>query len=412
MSRLPYARGGAGDGAVRGGEDGRLRVAVLGSTGSIGVSALSVLARHADRFRVTVLSAHSSVEALEAQAAEHRPEQVVVADDEAWRRCRENGPRWAGGRSALLDAVSRPDVDVVVNALVGFAGLEPSLRALEAGKRLALANKESLVVAGDLVLAAQARGEGELVPVDSEHSAILQCVHGHPPDAISRVILTASGGPFRGWSADRLRHVGPAEALRHPTWEMGERITVASATLANKALEVIEAHWLFGVPWSAISAVVHPQSILHSMVEFVDGSVVAQMGFPDMELPILYALGWPERIPDGPLRTWDPLRSSPLTFEPVDREAFPLFEIGVGAGRAGGIAPTVFNAANEVAIDAFLEGRASFHGMADLVQETLSRMGTGTVRDLEQVLEADLDARRVAHELVRRGAPDVARQDV
>ena len=393
------------------GDDGRIRVAVLGSTGSIGTSALRVLARHPDRFRVTVLTANASVEALGQQVAEHGPELVVVTDEDAFDRCSGNGARWAGGREALIDAVSRPDVDVVLNALVGFAGLEPSLRALEAGKRLALANKESLVAAGDLVLAALESGGGELVPVDSEHSAILQCIECHPPEAIGRLILTASGGPFRGWGRERLGRVVPSDALRHPTWDMGARITVASATLANKALEVIEAHFLYGMPWERISAVVHPQSVIHSMVEFVDGSVVAQMGFPTMELPILYALTWPERIGDSKLRTFDPVESSPLTFEPIDHTAFPLFGIGVQAGRAAGTSPTVFNAANEVAIDAFLQERISFRGMGDLVMETLERVGSRSVSGLDDVLDADRAARQAAHELVRRMAPGAARQD-
>ncbi|MEX0856356.1 MAG: 1-deoxy-D-xylulose-5-phosphate reductoisomerase [Gemmatimonadota bacterium] len=382
-----------------------LRVAVLGSTGSIGVSALQVIARHSDQFRVTVLSANASVDSLRAQAREHDPACVVVTDEAAYATCQGNGPEWVGGRDALLEAVQRPDVDIVLNALVGFAGLEPSLRALEAGKRLALANKESLVTGGGLVLDAMKRGGGELIPVDSEHSALLQCMTGRPGEGVARLILTASGGPFRGWDPARLAGIGPSDALRHPTWEMGARITVASATLANKALEVIEAHFLFQMAYRDIDVVVHPQSIIHSLVEFVDGSVVAQLGFPTMELPILYALSHPERLSDSELRTFDPLRSSPLTFEPVDTEAFPIFGMGRMAGAKGGTAPTVFNAANEIAVGAFLEGRLTFPGMAEVVGETLESVGTFPVRELGDVLEADGLARRVALKWAERAAP-------
>jgi len=406
---VPLWRGAAGN--TGGADDGRLRVAILGSTGSIGESALRVIERHADRFTVTVLTANRSVELLEAQASRHRPAHVVVCDELAFEACRTNGSEWVGGRQALLDVVIREDVDVVVNALVGFAGLEPSILALKAGKRLALANKESLVTGGDLVLDAVHRGGGTLVPVDSEHSAILQCLHGHPHSEVEAIILTASGGPFRGWDEERLATVGPSDALRHPTWEMGAGITIASATLANKALEVIEAHVLYGVHYDSISAVVHPQSVIHSMVEFVDGSVVAQLGFPTMELPILYALTWPDRLPDAELRTFDPVKSSPLTFESVDHQAFPIFGLGVQAGRTGGTAPTVFNAANEVAIGAFLDTGLSFQGMADVVADTLAGVSTGPVGGLEDLMDVDREAREFARNLIRHPGPDVKRRD-
>ncbi len=379
-----------------------IRIVILGSTGSIGVSALSVIERHPERFRVVGLAANRSVERLEAQAARHDPLQVVVADQEAYRSCRDNGTHWTGGRRALLDLAQMEEADVVVNALVGFAGLEPSLRVLEAGKRLALANKESLVTGGDLLLRALETGQGDLVPIDSEHSAILQCLAGSSPEEVQRLVITASGGPFRGWSPERLAGVEAEDALRHPTWEMGAKISIDSATLANKALEVIEAHLLYRVSYDRIDAVVHPQSIIHSFVEFVDGSVMAQLGFPTMELPILYALTYPERLPDADLRTFDPVRSSPLTFEEVDRAAFPLFEIGVAAGRSGGTAPTVFNAANEVAVAAFLEGRLSFPGMARVVEGTLERVDAAPVSEIQGVLEADRRARRIASELTAR----------
>jgi 1-deoxy-D-xylulose-5-phosphate reductoisomerase len=308
--------------------------------------------------------------------------------------------RWLEGRDALLEITESPDVDVVVNALVGSAGLEPTLRALKAGKRLALANKESLVAGGDLVLAAAKEGGGELIPVDSEHSAILQCLEGYDMDSVSRLVLTASGGPFRGWSAEQLRSASPAKALNHPTWSMGSKITVDSATLANKALEVIEAHFLYGIDYDSLGVVVHPQSIVHSFVEFVDGSVLAQLGFPTMELPILYAMSYPERVEDGFLQTFDPVRASPLVFEEVDREAFTLFALGERAGREGGSSPAVYNAANEVVVESFLREEISFPEMGEVVSKVLDRLGREPLESLEHVLSVDGEARAVTSSLM------------
>ncbi len=410
---VPIRAGTAGRSPLRdGGEGARpIRVAVLGSTGSIGESALKVMRRHPGRFEVTVLAANRSIEALGRQVDEHRPSRVVVADESAYELCRGNGAEWKGGREALLEAATHPDVDVVLNALVGFAGLEPTLRALEAGKRVALANKESLVAGGDLVIEAIRKGKGELIPVDSEHSAILQCLNGDPEASVARLGLTASGGPFRGWDPDRLTLVTPSDALDHPTWEMGAKISIDSATLANKALEVIEAHFLYGISYDRIEVVVHPQSIVHSFVEFVDGSVMAQMGFPTMELPILYALTYPDRMGDAELRTFDPVRSSPLTFEEPDRAAFPLLGIGVDAGRTGGTASTAFNAANEVAVSAFLDRSIPFPGIWEVVGETLARVGSRPVNHIDDVVEADREARRVARELLPRHNPAPAESD-
>jgi len=380
-------------------------IAVLGSTGSIGKSTLEVVARHPTRFRVVALAANRSVEALDAQVERFRPAAAVVASVEAWDRsgplCRA-APRsiWSAGREAVLELARRPDVDVVVNALVGAAGLEVTLAALEAGKRLALANKESLVAGGLLVRDAAIRGGGTLVPVDSEHSAILQCIEGYSGRSVSRLVLTASGGPFRGWSVERLAEVRLEDALRHPTWAMGAKITVDSSTLANKALEVIEAHFLYQVSYDQIEVVVHPQSIVHSFVEFVDGSVLAQMGVPTMELPILYALSHPDRVSDAVLRTFDPVRASPLTFEEVDREAFPLFGLGVGAGRSGGVAPAVFNAANEEAVSAFLARRIRYPEIYEVVAGVLGAVDSRPLRCMEDVMEADHAAREVAAEVI------------
>jgi len=390
-----------------------IRVAILGATGSIGRSTLEVVGRHPGRFEIVALSANGRVAELEGLVADHDPRVAVVADPAALGRrggegCRD-GVEWRGGREALLELAALDDVDVVVNALVGAAGLEPTLAALRAGKRVALANKESLVAGGPLVLAAAAEGGGELVPVDSEHSAILQCLEGAEEGCVAGIVLTASGGPFRGWNRERLATVDAREALRHPTWEMGAKISIDSATLANKALEVIEAHFLYGIGYDDIRVTVHPQSIVHSFVEFVDGSVLAQVGLPTMELPILYALCYPERVADDTLRTFDPVGSSPLTFEEVDREAFPLFGLGVEAGRSGGIAPAVFNAANEVAVGAFLEGRVSFPGMAEIVSEVLGKVTTGSVESVEAVLAADRASREAAREAVGRRAGQVER---
>ena len=302
----------------------------------------------------------------------------------------------------MLEVAADPDVDVVLNSLVGAAGLRPTLAALEAGHRLALANKESLVAGGALVLSAAERGGGEIVPIDSEHSAILQCLQGSRGDDVQRVTLTASGGPFRGRPAHDLADVKAAAALRHPTWDMGAKITIDSATLANKALEVIEAHFLYGLEYDRIDAVVHPQSVIHSFVEFVDGSVLAQLGFPTMELPILYALDYPNRVDDSVLRTYDPVRSSPLTFEEIDHEAFPMFSLGVEAGQRSGCAPAVYNAGNEIAVQAFLEDRIRFTGISEVVRRTMDRIGADVPRDLDDLIAVDAAARAVAAEEGRK----------
>ena len=376
----------------------RRRLAVLGATGSVGLTTLAVVRRHPERFEVVALAAARSVEKLAALAAEFGVSHVAVADPAALV-AHPGGPapaEWRSGPGSIAELARLSEADIVVNAVVGAAGLQATLASLEAGKRCALANKESLVAGGDLVLAAARRGGGELVPVDSEHSAVHQCLAGASAHDLHRVILTASGGPFRNASQEVLAAAGPKNALRHPTWQMGAKISIDSATLANKALEVIEAHFLFGLPYDRIDVVIHPTSVVHSFVEFVDGSVIAQMGEPTMELPVLHALAWPERVADSGLRTFNPLASSPLEFEPVDQERFPLFGLGVSAGRAGGAAPAVFNAANEVAVQAFLRRRVTFPGMARVVAAALEALGDRTAHDLESVLNADASARRVA----------------
>ncbi len=374
-------------------------ISLLGATGSIGATALSVIRRHPDRFRIVALTGHRRTGALDALAVELEPELVCVTGGEpAAFEPRWRGP-WQFGPETALAAAAHTGADIVLNALVGIAGLAPTLRALECGKRLALANKESLVTGGPFVLEALAAGGGELLPVDSEHSAVHQCLAGRPTSEVSRLTLTASGGPFRDWPLERLDTASPEDALAHPTWDMGTKITVDSATLANKALEVIEAHVLFGLAYEDIDVVVHPTSIVHSLVAFRDGSCLAQLGRPTMEIPILYALGYPDRIDDRRERVgFDPLRDGPLEFEAVREDAFPLFAAGVDAGRRGGELPVVFNAANEVAVSAFLEGRLSFRELSEVVVRTLGRFSDTPIESPERIWQVDRDARTVARE--------------
>jgi 1-deoxy-D-xylulose-5-phosphate reductoisomerase len=360
-------------------------VAILGSTGSIGRSTLQVLARQRDRFRVVALTAYSNRDLLDEQAREWKP---------AFAKC-VNG----NGSACLVEAATRPDVQIVVNGIVGAAGLEATLAALRAGKRVALANKETLVMAGELVTAAARAGGGEIIPVDSEHSAVLQCLSGRSPADVARLILTASGGPFRTWAPDQLAEATVDQALNHPTWRMGKKITVDSATLVNKALEVIEAHFLFGLAYEAVEVVVHPQSIVHAFVEFVDGSMLAQVGFPTMELPILYALTHPERVRDAGTRRFDPVAAGTLSFEPVNPALFPAYGLGRAAGQAGGTAPAVFNAANEVAVELFLSGGIRFGRIAEVIDQVLQRHRPTSAASLEAVLAADRDARGFAREV-------------
>jgi len=363
-------------------------VAILGSTGSIGQSTLGVLARHRDRFRVVALTAHSNAELLSAQAAQWSPAYIGVV----------NGV--GKGTACLVEAATHPDAAIVVNAIVGAAGLEATLAALRAGKRVALANKETLVMAGGLVTQTALEGGGEIIPVDSEHSAVLQCLAGRSSSDVARLVLTASGGPFRTWDPVRIADASVEQALRHPTWSMGRKITVDSATLVNKALEVIEAHFLFALAYQQVDVVVHPQSIIHALVELVDGSVLAQLGFPNMELPILYALTHPERITDSGPRRFDALAAGALTFEPVDPARFPAYGLGRAAGEAGGTSPAVFNAANETAVEAFLEGRIRFGRIAEIIERVLAGHVPTAAGSFEAVLAADAHGRRAAREVI------------
>jgi 1-deoxy-D-xylulose-5-phosphate reductoisomerase len=371
-------------------------VAILGSTGSIGTTALRVLARQEDRFQVAALTAFSNAALLAEQAARFKPGYVGLV-----RNGEGEHPGWGRGDACLIEAASCDAADIVLNAVVGAAGLDATLAALERGKRVALANKETLVMGGSLVAEAARRGGGELVPVDSEHSAILQCIAGRPMTEVRRLVITASGGPFRRWSGHQLEQATLADALQHPTWRMGRKITVDSASLANKALEVIEAHFLFGLPYDRIEVVVHPQSVVHSFVEFVDGSVLAQLGVPSMELPVLYALSYPDRLADTGVPPFDPVELSPLTFEKVRVAEFPALALGIQAGRRGGAAPAVFNAANEQAVAFFLEGSIRFGDIPRAIDSALARHGDAPAGSRDAILDADASARRHVQELFR-----------
>jgi 1-deoxy-D-xylulose-5-phosphate reductoisomerase len=368
-------------------------VVVLGATGSIGRQTLEVAGRLG--FPVAAIGARRGSSELLRLAGEHPDARVAVAapTGEERERFAGLGERVSYGPEAIAGAAALPGT-VVVNGIVGAAGLEASVAALRAGNRLALANKESLVAGGPVVEAARRTGGGELIPVDSEHSALFQCLAGEDPDRVGRLVLSASGGPFRGRPAADLAGVTVAEALHHPTWSMGRRITIDSATMMNKAFEVIEAHLLFGIPYDRIDVVVHPQSIVHSLVEFVDGSIKAQMGEPDMRVPIQYALTYPNRAA-GTVPPFD-FRDRALTFEAPDPEAFPALALGYRAGRAGGSAPAVLNAADEVAVQAFLDGRIGFSSIPVVVERTLDEVPRREVATVAEVLAADREARAAA----------------
>lgn len=381
------------------------RVIILGATGSIGTQALDVISRNPARFTVVGLAAGGNGGLLARQAREFAVPVVAVASPAAEAQLREALAGAAveilSGPDAAAELAARP-ADVVLNGITGAVGLAPTLAALRAGSRLALANKESLIIGGPLVKSAAA--PGQIVPVDSEHSALAQCLLGGTHQEVRRLVLTASGGPFRGWSAERLATVTPDQAMAHPTWDMGPVITINSATLMNKGLEVIEAHLLFDIPFERIDVVVHPQSMVHSMVEFVDGSTLAQVSPPDMRLPIALGLTWPQRLADAaPGCDWT--QAAHWTFEPLDEEAFPAVRLARAAGQAGGTAPAVFNAANEVCVEEFRAGRLSFPAITGTVEEVLATHETATPVSaasltLADVLAADAWARTTARELL------------
>ena len=398
-------------------------LAILGSTGSIGVNTLDVVERHRDRFEVVALAAHTNVERLVAQCAAHRPRYAVMTDPAAAQRLKDElaarapGVEVLSGAGALQQIASLEEVDVVMAAIVGAAGLPATIAAARAGKQVLLANKEALVMSGALFMRAVEEGGATLLPVDSEHSAILQSL---PDDfsagragefdraGVRRLLLTASGGPFRRTPLERLAHVTPQQAVAHPNWVMGPKISVDSATMMNKGLEVIEAHWLFGAPLESIEVVVHPQSVVHSMVEYRDGSVIAQLGAPDMRTPIACALAWPERIESG-VEPLDFTALSALEFERVDTNRFPCVRLAAEAIRRGGTAPAALNAANEIAVEAFLGGRLSFTGIAQVIESVLGEIDAEPLESLEQVYAADVEARALAARFVSRLSPVTCR---
>lgn len=377
------------------------RVALLGATGSIGRQALQIIQAYPDRFSIQSLTANRQVKQLAEAARVFRPEKVAVGDPACYNELRSEciglSINVLAGPDALAELAADEKTDIVLNALVGFAGLRPTLAAVAAGKTVALANKESLVAGGHLVMPGIRAGKAQLLPVDSEHSAIFQCLQGQQRDAVARIILTASGGPFFGKTRDALSAVTPQMALKHPNWDMGAKITIDSATLVNKGLEVMEAHWLFELPYHQIDVVIHRESIIHSLVEFADGAVLAQLGAPDMGVPIQYALTYPERLHvDAPRVDWN--RIGCLHFAPPDGVSFPALELAYKAGEAGGSAPAVLNAANEEAVRLFLGGKIGFLDITRIIEAVLNKHKVVSVPDFATLTEIDAEAREMACE--------------
>lgn len=377
-------------------------IAVLGSTGSIGTQTLDVVRMHPDRLHVEVLAANSSDELLEAQIKEFQPKLAVLHDAAAYKRLKERytgNTELACGEEGLVAGAVDDSVDTVVTSLMGFAGLRPTMAAIEAGKNIALANKETLVVAGELVMKRAAEKGISIMPIDSEHGALFQCLQGEDRTKVDKLLITASGGPFRGMKKEQLKNVSVAQCLSHPTWNMGRKITIDSASLMNKGLEVIEAKQLYGVSYDQIQVVVHPQSIVHSMVQYVDGSIIAQLASTDMRLPIQYALTYPERLacPAPKLDFW---QMKDLTFEKPDTDTFRGLALAYEAGRIGGSMPCVMNAANEVAVDAFLRERIGFLDIYDIIEEAMQSHITIIEPSLDELFEVDAKIRRQVKELI------------
>jgi 1-deoxy-D-xylulose-5-phosphate reductoisomerase len=382
-----------------------MNITLLGATGSIGASTLDVLARHPERYRAFALTAHGAADALLELCRRHKPRFAVLSgvdENGALRRqFAEAGSELLFGAAALERVAADADGHAVMAAIVGAAGLPATLAAARAGKRVLLANKEALVMAGPLFMRAAKEGQATLLPIDSEHNAVFQCLAGSPLRAVRRVTLTASGGPFRAWPAEKLRGVTPEQACAHPNWVMGRKISVDSATMMNKGLEVIEARWLFDLEPSRIEVLIHPQSIVHSMVEYLDGSVIAQLSNPDMRVPIAHALAYPERMASG-VQPLDLAALKSLSFERVDEQRFPCMRLAYRSLESGGTAPAILNAANEVAVEAFLGGRLPFTAIPHLIEETLSTVGVAPALELDTVLDADRQARQAA--MLRIGA--------
>ena len=382
------------------------KVFVLGSTGSIGVNTLNVIREFPDKFTLTGITANSNIELLEKQAREFNPPTVVVRDEKSasilTKRLADTDCEVIGGENALLDSANNCDYDIYVSSLVGFAGLAPTIEAIKRKKRIALANKETLVVAGEMINSLCKEYGSELIPIDSEHSAIFQCLSGEKRNEIFKIILTASGGPFRNKPKEEFHSITVEEALNHPNWNMGSKITIDSATMMNKGLEVIEAHWLFGLTGERIEVVIHPQSIIHSMVEFIDGSIKAQLSLPDMKLPIQYALSYPERFSSNFVET-DLPKIHQLTFYEPDLDKFECLKLAYDAMESGGTAPCVLNAANEVAVNHFLSGKIKFTQIPDLIKEALNEIQPLSNPDLETIFECDRQTREFAINVLNQG---------
>lgn len=380
------------------------RIAIFGSTGSIGTQALEVIAANTDKFTVEVLTAHTNDELLVQQALQFEPNIVVIGDEKKYQRVKDalskTHVKVFAGEEALEEVAAMDIYDVMLAAIVGFAGLKPTLNAIEAGKTIALANKETLVVAGDIVMRKSAENKAPVIPVDSEHSAIFQCLVGESRNPIEKIILTASGGPFLGKKPNFLVNVKRDHALQHPNWSMGAKITIDSATLMNKGLEMIEAKWLFNLHPDQVQVIIHPQSIIHSMVQFQDGSIKAQMGLPDMKLPIQYALGFPERLPNAFPR-YDFKKPNTLTFEEPDTRTFRNLALATEALQKGGNMPCILNAANEIAVFAFLRNRIGFLDITEMVERTMHKIGFIQEPTLDEYFDSDGEARHFAASLIQ-----------
>lgn len=387
--------------------DARKGIAVLGSTGSVGVNTLNVVASHPDKFNIITLAAHSNLNLLEEQTRRFNPNLVVLFDTERasvlQERLKDLDVEVRSGLEGLCQAATYADVALVVSAVVGSIGLLPTIRAAEAGIDIALANKETLVMAGNLVIRPDERGLGQVIPVDSEHNAIFQVLHGHQRAALRRILLTASGGPFRQWPLDAMHQVTVDEALNHPNWKMGRKITIDSATMMNKGLEMIEAHHLFHVPIEQVQVIVHPQSIVHSMVEFYDGSILAQLGIPDMRIPISYAMAYPDRLPNQ-LPSLDLFELQTLDFYPPDLRRFPCLRLASDAAHEGGTMPAVLNAANEIAVQAFLDGIISFLDIPIVIEIAMNHHNPVPITDANVAIHADRWARDHAEIVVQERA--------
>ena len=379
------------------------QLAILGSTGSIGTQTLEIIRQHPDAFEVFALTANSNWQLLAEQACEFKPKYALLCDEAHYNDLKREIPSDVEiliGIRSISELASHPETDIVLNALVGFAGFESTLEAIKAGKKVALANKESLVVGGELITKALQNSQAQLIPVDSEHSAMLQCLAGEDINDIEKIIITASGGPFRNFTREQMKNISVKQALDHPNWDMGAKITIDSSTMMNKGLEIIEAHWLFDLPIKKIQPVIHPQSIIHSIVTFIDGSSKAQLGLPNMRVPIIYALSYPERMPlDTPRLNWDEVQD--LSFQPVDFAKFPCLKLAMDSIETGGYSPAVLNAANEIAVERFLNEEIDYIQIPEIVEQSLENIFSYQELNTETLKEIDKETREYALSLIK-----------